>query len=228
MGQQQRILGTLMGVGCRNKKLAPVLVGTTNQVEKEQELRKEQAEARAAKATAAAKVAEAAAKRRAAAAAKKAAAEAMEDDEAEAMEEEATSSGSGVGSSAVGGSGTGQKRTAPPAADLSATSGAAKRRAKKAESAAAVAPPSLKALILLALPSFHKGRAFYRSMLRAKVTQIDPAKTLKRKFGDKDEWRIVLRQLQTEGMLSLTEERDEIVVPLPTPSAPTADSPNPL
>ena len=144
------------------------------------------------------------------------------------MEEEATSSGSGVGSSAVGGSGTGQKRTAPPAADLSAISGAAKRRAKKAESAAAVAPPSLKALILLALPSFHKGRAFYRSMLRAKVTQIDQAKTLKRKFGDKDEWRIVLRQLQTEGMLSFTEERDEIVVPLPTPSAPTADSPNPL
>ena len=55
-------------------------------------------------------------------------------------------------------------------------------------------------------------------MLRAKVMQIDPAKRLKRKFGDKDEWRTVLRQLQADSMLSFTEECDEIVVPLPTPS----------
>jgi hypothetical protein len=134
----------------------------------------------------------------------------MEDEEVEAMEEEATSG-------RAGGGGVGQKRTAPPAADLSASSGAAKRRAKKAESAAAAAPPDLRALILLALPSF-QGRVFYRSMLRAKVQQIDPAKPLKRKFGDKDEWRVVLQQLQTDGMLSFTEERDEIAVPLPTPS----------
>ena len=48
--------------------------------------------------------------------------------------------------------------------------------------------------------------------MRAYSTQKRGQKTLKRKFGDKDEWRIVLRQLQTEGMLSFTEERDEIIV----------------
>ena len=70
-------------------------------------------------------------------------------------------------------------------------------------------------LILLALPKFEKGRTFYRSMLRVKVQQIDPAKSLKRKFPDKDEWRGILRQLQDEGELTFTEERDEIVIPLP-------------
>ena len=70
-------------------------------------------------------------------------------------------------------------------------------------------------LILLALPKFEKGRTFYRSMLRAKVQQIDPAKSLKRKFPDKDEWRGILRQLQDEGELTFTEDRDEIVIPLP-------------
>jgi hypothetical protein len=109
---------------------------------------------------------------------------------------------------------------APPAASLSSTSGAAKRRAKKAGAVAAVGPPSLHTLILLALPTFHKGRTFYRSMLRAKVQQIDPAKSLKRKFGDKDEWRAVLRQLQEEGTLMFTEGCDEILVPLPTAAPP--------
>ena len=70
-------------------------------------------------------------------------------------------------------------------------------------------------LILLVLPKFEKGRTFYRSMLRAKVQQIDPAKSLKRKFPDKDEWRGILRQLQDEGELTFTEDRDEIVIPLP-------------
>ena len=46
-------------------------------------------------------------------------------------------------------------------------------------------------------------------MLRNKVQQIDPAKSLKRKFGDKDEWRVVLQQLQEEGALSFTEDRDD-------------------
>ena len=70
-------------------------------------------------------------------------------------------------------------------------------------------------LILLVLPKFEKGRTFYRSMLRAKVQQIDPAKSLKRKFPDKDEWRGILRQLQDEGELTFTEDRGEIVIPLP-------------
>ena len=52
-------------------------------------------------------------------------------------------------------------------------------------------------------------------MLRAKVLQIDPAKSLKRKFPDKDEWRAILRQLQDAGELTFTEDRDEVVVPLP-------------
>lgn len=52
-------------------------------------------------------------------------------------------------------------------------------------------------------------------MLRVKVLLLDPAKSLKRKFPDKDEWRGILRQLQDEGELTFTEERDEIVIPLP-------------
>ena len=43
---------------------------------------------------------------------------------------------------------------------------------------------------------------------------IDPAKSLKRKFSDKDEWRFELRQLHDEGNLHFAEDRDEIVVPL--------------
>ena len=120
----------------------------------------------------------------------------------------------------MGGSGVGQKRTAPPPANLSSTSGAAKRRAKKADKVATEGPLSLHALVLLALPHFAVGRTFYRSMLRNKVQQIDPAKSLKRKFGDKDEWRVVLQQLQEEGALSFTEDRDEIVVPLPIAAGP--------
>ena len=65
------------------------------------------------------------------------------------------------------------------------------------------------------LPTFEKGRIFYRSMLRVKVQNIDPVKSLKRKFPDKEEWRGILRQLQDEGELTFTEERDEIVIPLP-------------
>ena len=145
------------------------------------------------------------------AAAKAAAAEAMEEEEEEAelMEEEAMGGGSGTGSS----SGAGQKRPAPPAANRSKTSGAAKRRTAILAAEAAAAPPSLHDLILLALPTFTKGRTFYRSMLRAKVQQVDPAKTLKRKFGDTDEWRLLLRQLQDAGTLSYDETRDETVVP---------------
>ena len=45
-------------MGCSSKKLAPVLVGTTSQVDKERELRKVQAKAKAAKMTKAAKAAE--------------------------------------------------------------------------------------------------------------------------------------------------------------------------
>ena len=101
------------------------------------------------------------------------------------------------------------QRTAPRAE----TSGAAKRRAAKLAAEAAAAPPNLHDLILLALPTFTKGRTFYHSMLRVKVQQEDPAKTLKRKFGDKDEWRLLLRQLQDAGTLSYDEDRDEIIVP---------------
>ena len=77
-------------------------------------------------------------------------------------------------------------------------------------------------LIHLALPKFEKGRTFYRSMLRHKVLQIDPAKSLKRKFGDKDEWRRVLQQLQDEGALTYNGDHDEIVVPLPADAHPDA------
>ena len=70
-------------------------------------------------------------------------------------------------------------------------------------------------LILLALPKFEKGRTFYRSMLRAKVQQIDPAKSLKRTFPDKAEWLGILQQLQNAGELTFAEDRDEIVAPLP-------------
>ena len=92
----------------------------------------------------------------------------------------------------------------------------------------AVGPPSLLELIHLVLPTFEKGRIFYRSMLRVKVQSIDPVKSLKRKFGDKDEWRSVLGQLQDEGALTYNRDRDEIVVPLvgagPPPPAPTPDA----
>ena len=105
--------------------------------------------------------------------------------------------------------------------NLSSTSGAAKRRAKKADQAAVAAgPPSLLELIHLALPTFEKGRVFYRSMLRVKLQKIDPAKSLKRKFGDKDEWRSMLGQLQDEGALTYNQDRDEIVVPLAAAASP--------
>ena len=53
-------------------------------------------------------------------------------------------------------------------------------------------------------------------MLRVKVQQIDPAKSLKRKFGDKDEWRRLLKLLQDDGALTYDELCDEIVVPVPS------------
>ena len=123
-------------MGCRSRKVAPVFVGTTNQVGKERELREAQAKAKAANMSKAARAASAKAVKAAkAAAAKAAAAEAMEEDsnDAEPMEEEATSGGKGA-----------QKRPAPPPANLSSTSGAAKRRARKAEAINAVKPPSLR------------------------------------------------------------------------------------
>ena len=46
-------------------------------------------------------------------------------------------------------------------------------------------------------------------MLRAKVIALDPAKSLKRKFGDKDEWRAVLRLLHSEGAVNFDESRSE-------------------
>ena len=66
------------------------------------------------------------------------------------------------------------------------------------------------------LPQWVKGRTYYRSTLRAKVRQLDPAKSLTRTFPDKDEWRSVLKQLQDEGILSYNSERDEIIVPVTT------------
>lgn len=45
---------------------------------------------------------------------------------------------------------------------------------------------------------------------------LDPAKSLKRNFGDKDEWRCLLRELHSEDALIYTEDRDEIVVPPPS------------
>ena len=86
----------------------------------------------------------------------------------------------------------------------------------KANATASTAPPSLLELVRLALPSFGTGRTFYRSMLRVKVQQIDPAKSLKRKFGDKDEWRRLLKLLQDDGALTYDESCDEIVVPVPS------------
>ena len=70
--------------------------------------------------------------------------------------------------------------------------------------------------VILALPSFTKGLTFYLAMLRTKVIALDPAKSLKRKFGDKDEWRAVLRLLHSEGAVNFDESRSEIVVPLPS------------
>ena len=190
-------------MGCRSKKLSPVLVGTTNQVEKERALREAQAKAKAAKETSAARAAAAKAAKAAAAAAAAAAAEAMEEEEgAEEMEAD------GGAPSQVEVAAHGQKRP------QSKTSGAAKRARAKAAAAGSAAPPSLLELIRLALPSFGNGRTFYRSMLRVKVQQIDPAKSLKRKFGDKDEWRNLLHQLQEEGTLVYNESCDEIAVPI--------------
>jgi cobalamin biosynthesis Mg chelatase CobN len=209
---------------CRNKKLSPKLVGSINQVEKERAKREEQAKKRAAKATKASKAAEAKAAKAAAAAAA-AAAEDESEDEAAPMEEEATSGGSGAGnsgntgssvagssaagSSAAGSSGS-QKR---PAGELSKTSGAAKRRAKKV-AAAAAEPLSLPQLINVALPRLIPGRIYYRSMLRQMVVLLDK-RGPKRTFGDKDEWRHALRQMQSAGVLTYNEDRDEFVLPLP-------------
>ena len=127
-------------MGCRSRKVIQVLVGTTNQVEKERELREKQAAAKAAKMSKAAAAAAAkAAKAAAAAAAKAAAAEAMEEDSDDAVPMEDEGGGSGAGTNQGG-----QKRPAPPAANLSSTSGAAKRRAQKAGVAVAAQPPSLR------------------------------------------------------------------------------------
>ena len=53
-------------------------------------------------------------------------------------------------------------------------------------------------------------------MLRASVRKAD---TLKRAFGDKEEWRQALAKLAAEGHLSYVQESDEIVVPI-APVAP--------
>ena len=97
-----------------------------------------------------------------------------------------------------------------PADTRAATSGAAKRRKAAEAQKAAANPPSLRELILLVLPKM--GPTFYRSMLRAKVKTIDP---VKRSFPDKDEWKAVLGELQTEGKLTYNEQgRDEITMSL--------------
>ena len=55
------------------------------------------------------------------------------------------------------------------------------------------------------------------------------SKSLKRKFGAKDEWHKLLKQLQDEGVLTYDESCDKIVVPAPASSpalASDADSEN--
>ena len=56
--------------------------------------------------------------------------------------------------------------------------------------------------------------SLYRSTLRANVKKIDLAK---RSFGDKDEWRAVLKVLQEAGKLTYSEETDSISLPAPVP-----------
>ena len=56
--------------------------------------------------------------------------------------------------------------------------------------------------------------SMYRSTLRANVKNIDPAK---RSFGDKDEWRAVLKVLQEAGKLTYSEETDSISLSAPVP-----------
>lgn len=171
-----------------DKKLAPILVGTTNQVDKERSRQEAKAKQRASK---------------------KAAAEASSEEEepevgADAEEEEEEEAGEAAGSS-------GEKRKAreqrPAPQSSSSTSGAAKRRAK----AAAASPPSLAELVDSALSSFRQRKqlSLYRSMLRAAVRKIDPAK---RAFGDKAEWVGLLQTLQQDGLLTYTAATDSIVI----------------
>ena len=171
-----------------DKKLAPILVGTTNQVDKERSRQEAKAKQRASK---------------------KAAAEASSEEEepevgADAEEEEEEEAGEAAGSS-------GEKRKAreqrPAPQSSSSTSGAAKRHAK----AAAASPPSLAELVDSALSSFRQRKqlSLYRSMLRAAVRKIDPAK---RAFGDKAEWVGLLQTLQQDGLLTYTAATDSIVI----------------
>ena len=51
--------------------------------------------------------------------------------------------------------------------------------------------------------------ALYRSMLRAAVRKFD--KTT-RDFGDKDEWKAVLKGLQQDGVLTYSEASDTITL----------------
>ena len=67
------------------------------------------------------------------------------------------------------------------------------------------------ALIEAALPEFmRRGQSrVYRSMLRAAVRKFD--KTT-RDFGDKDEWKAVLKGLQQDGVLTYSEASDTITL----------------
>ena len=59
------------------------------------------------------------------------------------------------------------------------------------------------------LPSLAGRDSLYRSSLRKFVRKQDE-KRGKRAFGDKDEWRAVLAELQQEGKLTYDADHDEI------------------
>ena len=61
------------------------------------------------------------------------------------------------------------------------------------------------------LPSFSGRTSVYRSMLRVAVKKIDTVKP-PRSFGDKDEWKAVLKALQEAGKLTYSEQNDTILL----------------
>ena len=65
-----------------------------------------------------------------------------------------------------------------------------------------------------------------RSVLRAEVLKLDKSKS-KRTFTDKEEWKTVLKLLQTEGVLTYLEPSDKIMLGGAEPAAEEDSSDDP-
>ena len=177
-----------MCLACKDKELDPILIGTTNQVQKEQEKRREKEEAR-----------------------KKAEQQAN----ARRQQGNARAERGGGGGEAGQGTRSAGKRKEPQTsgdpATFSQRSGAAKRRALKARFSAPVL--NLNCLILEALkqlvsPGLTKDLS--RSAVRQLVIKKDTG-TQGRTWSDKQEWLAVLRELQQEEPdLSYNPDTDRI------------------